>query len=67
MMLHLHDFQLNLSATFHISTQHADGLQSLYTIGIWSMVIGSVAAAAAAESVDGCHKGYNHNHILSHA
>lgn len=39
-----------------------------YTIEIWSMVIGSVAAgAAAAEGVDGCHKGYNHNHILSHA
>lgn len=33
MMLHLHDFQLNFSATLHIFTQHAE-LQSSFTLNV---------------------------------
>lgn len=42
MMLHLHDFQLNFSATFHIPTQHAGELHSaiVSAFKIWNIDIG---------------------------
>lgn len=47
---HLHDFQLNFSATFHICTQHADGTHT-HTIGIQSKFGAWVLVAAIKNTI----------------